>query len=59
MILDNFLIHSFEPLFLTIDKIGPFQESPVVFDFTNEDDEPCNFFYLYRKMVKEKQQFLN
>jgi len=58
MIPDNFLIHSFEPLFLTIDRIGPFQESPSVFDFTNEADEPCNFYLFVSENGRGKTTIL-
>lgn len=44
--LDNFLVQEFRPLFLTVQGIGPFQESPYVVDFTDSEDQPCNFFLL-------------
>ncbi len=43
MIRDPFVIHSFEPVWLTVEGIGPFQE-PVEFDFTDQESEPCNIF---------------
>jgi hypothetical protein len=45
-VLDNFLVHEFRPLFLTAQGIGPFQETPYVIDFTDSEDQPCNFFLL-------------
>jgi energy-coupling factor transporter ATP-binding protein EcfA2 len=44
MIRDLFVINSFEPIFLTVEGIGPFQEEAVEFDLTDSDSEPCNFF---------------
>lgn len=43
---DKFSIRSFKPLYLTVEKTGPFQENPGVFDFTNETGAPCNFYLL-------------
>lgn len=40
------LVHRFAPLFLTVRNIGPFFEKPAVFDFTDANDDPCNFYLL-------------
>ncbi len=44
MIRNPFVIHSFEPIFLTVEGIGPFQGEPAEFDFTDMASEPCNLF---------------
>jgi energy-coupling factor transporter ATP-binding protein EcfA2 len=49
MIADNFLVLDFRPLFLTLEGIGPFQDKPFQLDFTDSNDEPCNFFLLLSK----------
>ncbi|GEM_PF-234236 len=40
------ILERFSPLFLTVRNIGPFFEKPVVFDFTDANDGPCNFYLL-------------
>lgn len=49
MISDNFLVLDFRPLFLTLEGIGPFQDKPFQLDFTDSNDDPCNFFLLLSK----------
>lgn len=44
--MSDLIIYEFSPIFLTLDRIGPFQESPYTIDFTNKDDLPCNFYML-------------
>lgn len=44
MIQDDFFISGFEPLMLTVEGIGPFQEKLWTFDFTDKMHEPCNFY---------------
>ncbi len=44
--MSELLIYEFSPLFLTLDRVGPFQESLYEIDFTNEDSKPCNFYLL-------------
>ncbi len=46
MVRDNFLVYEFRPLFLTVEDIGPFRGQPYDIDFTDSEDEPCNFFLL-------------
>ncbi|MBT9096908.1 AAA family ATPase [Methylovulum psychrotolerans] len=38
-------IYEFKPLFLTLDKIGPFQNGYTI-DFTDDNDRPSNFFMM-------------
>lgn len=40
----QFLVHQFAPLWLTIDRIGPFQERLEEIDFTDADNAPCNLY---------------
>jgi len=49
MIFNNFLIYRFEPLLLTVDRVGPFQNTPKTFNFTDSEGEPCNFYLLISK----------
>jgi len=42
----DLLIDEFRPICLTLDRIGPFQESLYSIDFTNNDNIPCNFYML-------------
>ena len=49
MIYDDFFIHGFEPLKLTVERLGPFQEQTWTFDFTDTNNEPCNFFLFMSK----------
>lgn len=58
MIQDNFLIEAFEPLWLTIEKIGPFREQPYQIDFTDSEDQPCNLFLLMSKNGQGKTTIL-
>ena len=47
--MDNFQIHEFTPLWLTIDRMGPFQTQPEEINFTDNNGESCNFFMLHSK----------
>ena len=40
----SLLIHEFAPLWLSIDRIGPFQERMEEIDFTDSNDESCNLY---------------
>ncbi|MDM8535750.1 AAA family ATPase [Desulfobacterales bacterium HSG17] len=51
-------ILKFEPLKLSIEGIGPFQEKPAVFDFTDKNSDPCNFFLLISENGKGKTTVL-
>lgn len=50
----NILIDEFAPLFLTIDRVGPFQERMEEFDFTDSNDEPCNVYLMISKNGRGK-----
>jgi len=43
------IIYEFQPLFLSLDHIGPFQDKPYEIDFTDKNNHPCNFFLLTSK----------
>ena len=55
----NFLVLDFRPLFLTVEGIGPFQSGPFQLDFTDTDDEPCNFYLLLSKNGMGKTTLLD
>jgi len=42
MIKKPFLIDAFEPLWLTVENLGPFRGSPYQVDFTDANNQPCN-----------------
>lgn len=42
----NFIIHEFAPLWLSVERVGPFQDALKDFDFTDAENEPCNLFLL-------------
>ncbi len=42
-------VKEFKPIALTLDRIGPFRESPYAFDFTDQNLTPCNFYLLISK----------
>ncbi len=50
----NILIEEFSPLFLSVDRVGPFQQRMEVFDFTDVDDEPCNLYLMVSKNGRGK-----
>lgn len=50
----NILIDEFSPLFLTVDRVGPFQERMEIFDFTDSNDEPCNVYLMISKNGRGK-----
>jgi predicted ATPase len=56
--MDNFPIYEFTPLWLTIDRIGPFQTQPEVINFTDKNNESCNFFMLHSKNGRGKTTIL-
>jgi len=58
MIKDEVWIEAFEPLWLTIEKIGPFRKQPYQIDFTDAEDQPCNLFLLMSKNGQGKTTVL-
>jgi len=43
--LDELIIYEFRPLFLTLDRIGPFR-NPHTTDFTDDHHRPCNLYMM-------------
>jgi len=43
--MDELIIFDFKPLFLTLDRIGPFQSTYTI-DFTDNTDRPCNYYMM-------------
>lgn len=52
--IDRFLIHEFTPLWLTMDRIGPFQTDLEEIDFTDGNDESCNIYLFLSKNGRGK-----
>lgn len=50
----NVLVEEFSPLFLSVDRVGPFQERLQEFDFTDSNDEPCNIYLMVSKNGRGK-----
>lgn len=50
----DFSVELFAPLFLSIDRVGPFQQRMEVFDFTDAKDEPCNVYLIVSKNGRGK-----
>lgn len=50
----NVTVELFAPLFLSIDRVGPFQQRMEVFDFTDSDNEPCNAYLMVSKNGRGK-----
>lgn len=50
----NILVDEFAPLFLTVDRVGPFQERMEEFDFTDSNDDPCNIYLMVSKNGRGK-----
>ncbi len=51
-------IKQFSPLFLTVDRIGPFQERLEEFDFTDVNENPCNVFLFASRNGRGKTTLL-
>jgi len=56
---NELLIYEFRPLYLTLDRIGPFQDEPYQIDFTDKENRPCNFFLLVSKNGSGKTAILD
>lgn len=50
--------YGFRPLWLTLDRVGPFQASPYGIDFTAARDRPCNIFLLTSQNGRGKTSVL-
>ncbi|HBA67557.1 MAG TPA: AAA family ATPase [Methylococcaceae bacterium] len=57
--MNDLLIYEFSPLYLTVNRIGPFQDEPYEIDFTDNDKRPCNFFLLVSKNGSGKTTLLD
>nr|VFK64521.1 MAG: AAA domain-containing protein, putative AbiEii toxin, Type IV TA system [Candidatus Kentron sp. UNK]VFK71123.1 MAG: AAA domain-containing protein, putative AbiEii toxin, Type IV TA system [Candidatus Kentron sp. UNK] len=55
----GFQVRAMQPLFLTVEGIGPFQEKPFELDFTDANDEPCNFYVLVSENGRGKSILLD
>nr|VFJ61766.1 MAG: AAA domain-containing protein, putative AbiEii toxin, Type IV TA system [Candidatus Kentron sp. DK] len=55
----QFQVRAMQPLFLTVEGIGPFQEKPFELDFTDAHDEPCNFYVLVSENGRGKSNLLD
>jgi len=51
-------IYEFQPLWLTLDRVGPFQDIPYEIDFTDGQDQPCNLFLLMSENGRGKTTVL-
>lgn len=56
---NDLLIYEFRPLYLLLDRIGPFQDEPYEVDFTDKNNKPCNFFLLVSKNGSGKTTILD
>jgi len=56
---NDLLIYEFRPLYLLLDRIGPFQDEPYEIDFTDKENRPCNFFLLVSKNGSGKTTVLD
>lgn len=50
----NISVELFAPLFLSVERVGPFQERMEVFDFTDSNDQPCNVYLMVSKNGRGK-----
>lgn len=44
MDLSKMIVTEFKPLWLSVDRIGPFQDKLWTFDFTDAEGAPCNYY---------------
>lgn len=56
---NDLLIYEFRPLYLLLDRIGPFQDEPYEIDFTDKEHRPCNFFLMVSKNGSGKTTVLD
>lgn len=50
----NITVDLFASLFLSIDRVGPFQQRMEEFDFTDAHDQPCNVYLMVSKNGRGK-----
>ncbi|MCP4353258.1 MAG: ATP-binding protein [Desulfobacterales bacterium] len=56
--IDKLIIDVFQPLQLSVEKIGPFQGKIWTFDFTDANNEPCNFYFIISENGRGKTTLL-
>lgn len=56
--INNILVEEFASLFLTVDRVGPFQARMEEFDFTDANDEPCNLYLMISKNGRGKTSIM-
>ncbi|WP_300327323.1 AAA family ATPase [Accumulibacter sp.] len=56
--MSDITIYEFQPLWLTLDQVGPFQSTPYEIDFTDDKDKPCNVFLLMSENGRGKTTVL-
>jgi len=47
-------VEEFAPLYLSVDRVGPFQSRMEEFDFTDANNEPCNVYLMVSKNGRGK-----
>jgi len=57
--MSDLTVYEFQPLWLTLDRVGPFQGTPYEIDFTDEQDRPCNIFLLMSENGRGKTTVLD
>ncbi len=55
---NNFMTDIFQPLQLSVENIGPFQGKIWTFDFTDANNEPCNFYFIISENGRGKTTLL-
>jgi len=56
--MSDITLYEFQPLWLTLDRVGPFQDIPYEIDFTDRQDRPCNLFLLMSENGRGKTTVL-
>ena len=56
--MDNFVVKRFQPLYLTVDGIGPFRENPFTMAFLDRENKPCNLYMLISQNGRGKTTLL-
>lgn len=56
---DELKILSFQPIWLTVDRVGPFQDRQYEVDFTDEQDISCNLFLFMSENGRGKTTLLD
>jgi hypothetical protein len=55
--MSDMTVYEFQPLWLTMDRVGPFQSTPYEIDFTDEQDRPCNIFLLMSENGRARPRY--